>query len=272
MAGSGRKWLVGCGVGCAVAALLAIVVTVGGGLLMTRPLSRAAATQEELTERYGARDEFQPPLEGLTRLQIKRFIAVRLELQPMCARFEEIGDKFRAMEEMDSGTGDPGTGEVLKAVGGVMGAAMGMAGSLGKFTELRNEALLNQEMNLGEYAWIYVLVYNSWLAHPPNESFEEGETGVYSRPERRVLATMLDQHADDLAETGRLADSRLWRTEAERVMERGAGAPFSGAHLPLKIRAELEPYREKLEDLYCPDSASFEWSQVKKKGLSFHAE
>jgi hypothetical protein len=259
-------------VGCAVAALLGIVVTVGGGLLLTRPLNRAASTQEELIARHGDRREYAPPAEGLTRHQIKSFIGVRLDLQPLCARFEEIGDKFRAMEEIDSGQEEPSTGEAIKAVGGVMGAAFGMAGNLGKFTETRNRALLEREMSLGEYAWIYVLVYNSWLGHPPNESFEEGETGHFSRQERRVLSTLLARHADGLAEAGRLADSRLWRAEADRVMERSAGAPFADSPLPLAIRAELEPFREKLEDLYCPDTASFEWSQVKKKGLSFHAE
>lgn len=272
MAGSGRKWLIGCGVGCAVAALLAIVITVGGGLLLTRPLNRAASTQEELTEHFGEREDYRPPLDGLTRHQLKRFITVRRDLQPMFSRFAEVGDKFRAMEEIDSGSDDPGAGEAIKAVGGVMGAVMGMAGNLGKFTETRNRALLAQEMSLGEYAWIYVLVYNSWLAHPPNESFEEGETGVFSRSERGVLHTLLDRHADDLAEAGRLAESRLWRTEADRVMDRGAGAPFSTTCLPVEILAGLEPFREKLEDLYCPDTASFEWSRVKKKGLGFHAE
>ncbi|MCP4571648.1 MAG: hypothetical protein GY838_04795 [bacterium] len=266
MAGTGRKWLVGCGVGCAVTALLGIIITVGGGLLMSRPLNRAASTQEELTERYGDRSAYRPPLEGLDRHQLKRFIAVRRDLQPLCVDFREIGDRFRAMDEMDSGNDDPGAGEVIKAVGGVMGAAFGMAGKLGTFSETRNKALLAQEMSLGEYAWIYVLAYNSWLAHPPNESFEEGETGLYSRAERRTLHTLLDQHADDLAEAGRLAESRLWRGEAELVMERSAGAPFTTEGLPLEIRAELEAFRHKLEDLYCPDTASFEWSQVKKKG------
>jgi hypothetical protein len=252
--------------------VLAIVVTVGGGLLMTRPLNRAVATQEELTERYGERSDYHPPLAGLTRGQLKRFLVVRRELQPICTRFAEIGDKFRAMEEFDRRDDGPGAGETIKAVGGVMGAAMGMASNLGKFTEMRNRVLLAQEMSLGEYTWIYVLVYNSWLAHPPNESFDEGEAGRYSAGERRVLRTLLERHADDLAEAGRLAESRTWRTEAERVMEPARGAPFSEDPLPLEIRALLEPFREKIEDVYCPDTASFEWSQVKKKGLSFHAE
>lgn len=272
MAGSGRRWLIGCGVGCAAAAVLAIIVTVGGGLLMTRPLNRAASTQEELTERYGDRQAYQPPLEGLNRGQVKRFLAVRRELLPVCVKFTEIGDKFRAMEEFDRREDEPSAGETIRAVGGVMGAAMGIAGNLGKFTETRNRALLTQEMSLGEYTWIYVLVYNSWLAHPPNESFEEEDAGHFSVEERRVLAELLERHADDLADAGRLAASRAWRTEAERIMERSAGAPFSDASLPLEIRAMLEPYRETLEDLYCRDTASFEWSQVKKKGLGFHAE
>ncbi len=49
----------------------------------------------------------------------------------MCESFSEIGEKFSQMEELDKGGDDPSRGEILGAVGDVMGAAFGFAGNIG---------------------------------------------------------------------------------------------------------------------------------------------
>ena len=271
MAGSGRKWLVGCGVGCAVAALLSILLTVGGGILMTRPFNRAATTQRELTEVGGDREDFMPSLEGLTKYQLKRFYAVRLELAPLCKDFQEIAAKFRAMDEFDE-QDDPPIGELIKGVGGVMGAAMGFAGAIGKHTEIRNRALLDQDMSMGEYVWIYVLVYNSWLGMPPNVDFDDDEGGSYSRSERRIIRKLLENHAEALEEAGRTEAAEVWQAEADRIMDTSTGVPFEDGDFPEELADLLEYRGGKFEGLYCAETSSFELSVIRKKGLSFHSD
>lgn len=273
MAGTGKKWLIGCGVGCAVAALLGILVTVGGGILMTRPFNRAVTSQRELTENLGAREDYVPPLEGMTRAQLKRFHAVRLALAPMCATFEAAASKFQAMDAFDEGPEDPSVGETLHAVGGVMGAALGMAGNIGKHTELRNQALLEQQMSLGEYIWIYVLVYHSALEYAPNTSFESSEQDEdFSRKERRLVRDLLDNHVASLTAAGLVNEAGLWQLESDRILDSERGVPFEDSELPPALAHVLAPFRDKLDNLYCAETSSFELSLIRKNGLSFHSE
>jgi len=271
MAGTGKKWFVGCGVGCAVAALLSILLTVGGGILMTRPFNRAASTQRELTDIGGDREDYVPSPSGLTKDQLKRFYAVRLELAPFCVEFVEIAAKFRAMDEFEDSE-DPPVGEMLKSVGGVMGAAMGMAGNIGKYTETRNRVLLAQDMSMGEYVWIYVLVYNSWLGMAPNLDFDDMEGGSYSRGERRIIRKLIENHIESLTESGRSEAAEIWQAEADRIMETTAGVPFEDGEFPPELAEMLEHRRGKFEKLYCSETSSFELSVIRKKGLSFHSD
>jgi hypothetical protein len=273
MAGSGRKWLVGCGVGCAVTALLAIVVTVGGGIILTRPFTRAADSQQELNERFGAREDFQPSLATFERDRLKAFMAVRRELVPICAEFEAVAAKFAAVEKLDEGGDDPSAGEAIRTVLPVIGAAFGIAGKIGRHNELRNRALLDQDMSLGEYVWYYVLVYNSWLGYAPNQEFDDSEgAGDYTRSERRVILALLEHHAEALRDAGRTAEADLWAAEAGAILDSPTGVPFGPGGLPEAYARFLEPWRGKLEPSYCAATSSFELNRIRKKGLSFHSE
>ena len=50
MAGTGKKWLIGCGAGCAASILLSILLSVGGAFFLVRPMNKAVDAQRELTE------------------------------------------------------------------------------------------------------------------------------------------------------------------------------------------------------------------------------
>jgi hypothetical protein len=256
-----------------VAALLAIVVTVGGGIILTRPFNRAADSQQELTERFGAREEFAPAPATFERDRLKAFLAVRRELLPICAEFAAIAAKFAAVEKLDEGGEDPSAGEAIRTVLPVVGAAFGIAGKIGKHNELRNLALLEQDMSLGEYVWYYVLVYNSWLGHPPNQEFDDSEgKGDYTGSERRVIQALLENHAATLRDAGRASEAELWAAEAAGILDSPSGVPFGPGGLPAAYAQILEPWRAKLEPSYCGATSSFELSKIRKKGLSFHSE
>ena len=63
MAGTGRKWLIGCGVGCGAVVLLGILLSVGGSLYMMRPFNKAVEAQKALEVEFGSRDSYIPPAE-----------------------------------------------------------------------------------------------------------------------------------------------------------------------------------------------------------------
>ena len=60
-------------------------------------------------------------------------------------------------------------GERLKSVFQVMGSGVGMAQDIGHLFEARNQALLDKGMGIGEYTYIYILAYYSWLGHSPDD-------------------------------------------------------------------------------------------------------
>lgn len=272
MAGTGRKWLVGCGVGCGAAVLLGILISVGGSLYMMRPFNKAVDTQKSLEAEYGGREAYVPPAEGITSDRLDVFIRVRRELMPICEEFQKIGEKFAAMDELDKGGKEPSKGEVLKAVGGLTGNIFGMVGNIGRFTELRNRALLDQGMSLGEYIWIYVLVYNSWQGHTPNRDFEDDSGQGMSRGEQKVMRALVRNHAAALADAGRTEEAALWSDEAEMMKRTETGVPFRDRSLPAGQEDVFEYRAAELENLYCAAMSNLEMNRIRKKGLSIHSE
>lgn len=268
MAGSGKKWLVGCGVGCGAMVLLGILLTVGGSIFMMRPFTKAIDAQEELVAEFGPRESYIPPPQGLTPDRLEKFIAVRRSLVPLCGEFREIGDSFKAMDDLDKDGQEPSKGEAFKAVGNVMGSVFGLIGNLGRFTEQRNLALIEQEMSLGEYAWIYVLVYNSWLGHEPNQDFDDHEGRGYSTGERKLIRTLVLNHAEALSEAGMNDQAEIWNNEAGVMVRTETGVPFKDRDLPASYIRQFLPFENELEALFCEATSSFELQRMKKKGLS----
>ncbi len=272
MAGTGRKWLVGCGIGCGVVIVLIIVVTVGGSFLAMRPFNRAVHAQQELTKAFGERDAFTPPLEIFADDRLDVFVAVRGDLMPLCGEFEGIGERFRAMEDLDK-QDDVSGKEAVKTVLPLMGTVFGMVGNMGRYLERRNVALTDHGMGLGEYIWYYVLVYNAWLDHPASVEFDEPDsTGTYSRADRRVLAALLANQAAVLREAGRLDEAKTWETQSDAVLDSPTGVPFGPGGLPADVAARLEPWRDRLEAVYCGATGSLELGQIHKKGLSIQTD
>lgn len=271
MAGTGKKWLIGCGVGCAAFMLIGIVLTVGGGFLMMRPFNQAVDQQAELIEIYGHRQDYVPSPDGITRDRLKSFLAVRASLEDYCDRFDEIAQSFREMEKLDTADEEPPMGDILKGVGNVMGSAFSMAGEIGNFTAQRNTALLAHEMGMGEYTWIYVLTYNSWLGYEPNTGFEGDQSEGFSDRESRVIKQLMLNHAEALEKVGRQEEAKIWRDEAGRLSRSEGRVPFASGNLPSEISSALIPYRTRLEGAYCPAMSQFDLNQVKKRGLSIQS-
>ena len=272
MAGSGKKWLVGCGVGCGAVVLLGILLTVGGSLYMMKPFNKAVDAQKALEAEYGTRETYIPPAEGITPDRLEVFMAVRRDLLPICEEFRKIGDSFAAMDELDKDGDEPSKGEIFHAMKGLTGSIFGMVGNIGRFTELRNQALLEGGMSLGEYIWVYVLVYNSWQGEVPRRDFDGDAEGDMSSKEQKVVREMVLRHAEALASAGMAAEATLWNEEADRMKRSETGVPFKDGTLPEELIRVFEPYSRKLESLYCEATSSFEMNRIKKKGLSIHSD
>jgi hypothetical protein len=272
MAGTGKKWLIGCGVGCGVTILLNIILFVGAGFLFTQPMNKAVGSQKKLAEAYGEPNDYVPGVDSLTPQRMEAFLAVRQVLMPACEEFEGIAGGFAAMDELDSGGDEPSTKEIFQGLGKVMGSVKGLVTHMGEIMELRNEALMEQEMGMGEYTWIYVLAFNSWLSYEPNTGIESTSGGEFGARERSLIEDLLNAHADALAEAGRFEEAEIWRKEVEKMDWSGTGIPFEGIALPREITMVLEAYRSRLEEAYCPPMTEFDLGQIKKRGFSYHSD
>jgi hypothetical protein len=272
VADNGKKWLIGCGVGCGAAILLGILLSVGGSLYLMRPFNRAIDAQKELVAEFGERTAYIPPPQGITPDRLEIFMNVRRTVMPMCAEFQKIGDSFAAMEELDKNGEEPSKKEVFQAVGNLTGGIFGMVGDMGRFIELRNQALLESGMGLGEYVWIYVLVYNSWLGNAPNVDIDGDSKGGMSGGERRVMRALVTNYAEALADAGMAEKAALWEQEAGRMKRSETGVPFEDRDLPADVVRAFLPFEGELADLYCEAMSSFEMNRVRKKGLSIRSD
>nr|MEE4267636.1 hypothetical protein [Candidatus Krumholzibacteria bacterium] len=271
MAGQGKKWLIGCGVGCVVTMLVGVLLLVGGGFLMMRPFNEAVEHQTELVDLYGQREDFIPLPDGLTPDRLEAFLGVREEMMVHCQTFEDIAASFQDMDKLDQQGDDPPVGEILKGVGNVMGSAMSMAGEIGALIASRNNELLKNKMGLGEYVWIYVLAYNSWLGFTPNTEYQGDSSEGFSERESRFIKQLMLNHARALEEVDRHQEANLWRDEAGRLNRSEGRVPFSSGSLPPEVTSALVPYRIRLEASYCAAMAQFDLGNVKKKGFSIQS-
>jgi len=161
---------------------------------------------------------------------------------------------------------------MFKAVGNLTGDIFGMVGNIGRFTQLRNQALLDQGMGLGEYIWIYVLVYNSWKGHLPNQDIDGQSDRGFSGSERRIMLRLVRNHAEALAEAGLTEKALLWEREGGLMERTETGIPFKDDGLPEELIRVFLAYEQELDSLYCEATSSFELNRVQKKGLSIRSD
>jgi len=138
-------------------------------------------------------------------------------------------------------------------------------------------ALLAQRMGLGEYTWLYVLAYHSWLGNPVPDSADEDDgdgDGDGPRVEklRALVIGMMRRYAEAEAAAGRADQATLWRTEADRMEGAAAEIPFGAGGLPADWAAAFEARGEELRAAWCGPMAEFELGQVRKSGMSVHSE
>lgn len=283
MASTARKWLVGCGLGCGGAIVISIAAPLLFGLVAMRPMNRAVDAQKELTAAMGDRDSYSPPAGVPAPERLEAFLAVRRAVLPQCERFTKIAADFARMDELGAASDKPGKGELFRAVTRLSGSVLGIVGDIGQLTEARNQALLDQKMGLGEYTWLYTLIYHSWLEHPVpgvshrrhGEDVEAGKEGqekhVHVRRQRAALIGMMRRHAGALTAAGQAEQAQRWRDEADRMEQKDADAPFADGGLPPEWAAAFAARGDELRATWCEPMAEYELGEVTKSGLSINA-
>jgi hypothetical protein len=276
---SPNKWLVGLGIGCGGAVVI-IVVLVIAGYFFVRNMAQGFRDSQELmkslTAKYGRVEDFCPDPDGsIPAGRLEVFLSARDAMGParktLAASFEEV-------MKLENAEGRPSR-NVLSAIRTGMGVVTPIAG----FFKARAEALLDREMGPGEYSYLYMIAYYSWLKKPPTDGAGmEAMTERYGRDNRDREEALEVSRDVTLRRINRLALPMLENQLARRrsVAESGGGkaadkwaealaaeikalaadrlrTPWQDG-VPGVIDASLRPFRERLEAGYVPVVNVFE--------------
>lgn len=282
----GQKWLIGCGAGCLLVALVFIAIVTGGVMFVRDTVSgfeAAVETRGELEKKFGTTGEFTPwPGGEIPADRIETFLAVRqgteLERQDIAANFAAIPMSETEAKELESKP----SGEKALSIFKIIGSAMGLGGEMGDFFMARNASLLNQEMGMGEYSYLYVVIYYSWLGHDRDEGPATGRDENdhvdvqfgQPRTDSRARDDLLSMLRNQLRQDESVASDEwiaLLTAEIEAMGRNSRRYPWQDG-VPPSIAESLEPHRERLESSYDPISNMFELVITEKEGWSVTAE
>ena len=285
---SKSKWLVGVGIGCGAIIVIIVLLFIGGYVFvknMTRGFKESESKMNELAVKYGRIEEFCPnPSGAIGPDRLEAFLKAREAVAPNRQRletsFEQLTKDRRSFAAIRRGLGViPQVADSLRA---------------------RNQALLDAGMGMGEYYFIYVIVYESYLKKPMDdgpgfrfpesggmrtdwdrEGAKEMQKDFALRRIHRAVLPMLKIQLAKLA-TENPAPGAAVGTSG-RGAEKGAPSKWQEAlaaevkameadphrlpwqdGLPEVLESSLKPFRDRLEASYSRMTNIFEISYERK--------
>jgi hypothetical protein len=275
MAKTKSGWLKGCGIGCGVAIVLSILLTVSGSIMMMKPIRDAASIRETLDERHGGVNDFTPwPDGGIPAERLEAFLRVRRAVQDHCAKMAATDAGIEAMDRIDDQE-KPDTREILGAFGEISKSVLGLPLVMGRLYHARNTALLEVDMSLGEYTYIYVLAYGPMIVGTERgEEDATGEAHLSARVRgtlRRQLGNRLaamDERPEEWAET---EERRLLVEEIAVLEDHPERLPWCNVRPPA-LQDSLAPYEERLAGLFCPDATRHELTRIQSSAFGIQGD
>ena len=278
--------MIGCGAGCLLVILVVLAIFAGGVMFVRDTVSgfeTAVEIRAELENRFGTTGEFTPwPGGEIPADRIETFLAVRqgtqVERQDLADNFAAIPMSETEARELESKP----SGEKALSIFKIIGSALGLGAEMGDFFAARNAALLDAGMGMGEYTYLYTVIYFSWLGHDPDEGpqtgrdeddhvdVQLGQMRFGPRARDDLLSMLRNQLQQD--STGTTEDWVGLLTAEVEALERDTDRYPWQDGLPPSIAASLEPHRERLTASYDPISNTFELVITEKEGLSITAE
>ncbi len=274
MAGTGKKWFIGCGIGCGL-----MLIILGGlgtcAYFSVKELTDQADGLDEtfaaIEAQFGQPADFVPQPDGtIPAERMETFLLIRDDMGP---RREEMSGMLNMLD---------GDGNWL----GKAQAAMKLIPSLLGFIGERNAILVERNMGVGEYQYVYALSYFVLLEMDPSDgpSFvlsgddevesdgvrmnwgdDDNEDEVRESRAKRVrvfvneiqveiLANQVEAYRMSLpAGTDLVSDPWGAQLEAELAAMQLETLRFPWEEgLPEQTRLSLEPYRDRLTATYDP--------------------
>jgi hypothetical protein len=276
-----KKWLIGCGIGCG-AILLIVILLIMGGFFFIKNIAEdfkdSAALMDTLIEEYGEIEAYCPDPYGVIRPErLEAFLAAREAMAP--AR-EELERSIRFLQ--DERRRGKGGEEERKSVFKRVTTGFGLIPRISDFYKARVQALMDADMGIGEYYYIYTITYFSWLGKSlldgpdfqirdddqgyrfrewEDEEAQEIRQDMTIRWLHRIILPMLRNQNEKLIEEDKSRIHGRWQRalEAEiKAMEENRYRMVWEDGLPDVLKNSLEPFRHQLEASYSPLTNSLE--------------
>jgi len=271
---STKKWFMGCGIGCGVIVVILLVLLVLGFFFVKDMVYKFEETGEltnSLKDLYGEIEDYTPSPDGrISYERMEAFLYVRESMALVRDKLEysiSILDSTRKQEGRED---VKRPGQVIRAVK----AAFGLIPGIGDFYAQRSQALLDVEMGLGEYMYIYILSYYSMLEKPPGDgpgfhlvqndkewrfdewdkedNIEERNVMMTERINQLILS-MLKNQLPQLDSPATTSEEDEWRgaflAEIQSLEGDVRRIPWQDG-LPFVIEASFRPFPTRLENSY----------------------
>ena len=279
-----NKWLLGLGIGCGGLVVLGIIIAIFGYFFvrnMSQGFRDSQGMMKTLEEKHGRAESYVPHPQGAIGAdRIETFLAVREAMAPARKSLEESLD---ILVKSHDAKGEHGRS--AETVFQALRTGVGMVPQIADLFKSRAQALLDKEMGVGEYAYLYVIAYYSWLKKSPDEGpgvrtlgadFAPAESADKDALEmsrdmtlRRVHRMVLPMLENQLARLkggagggGRPAGDG-WASALEAEVKAMAVDRFRipwQDGLPDTLERPLRPFRERLEAAYSRMTNLFELS------------
>ncbi len=271
---STKNWLIGCGIGCGAIVVLLLVLLALGFFFVKDMVNKFEETGEltnSLKDLYGEIEDYTPSPDGrISYESMEDFLYVRESLVPFRDKLENyisILDSARKQESRED-VKKPRQGlQVIKSV-------FGLIPGIADFYAQRSQALLDVEMGLGEYMYIYILTYYSMLKKPPGDGpgfhlvqdetdwrFDEWdkEDNIEERNVKmtekinQLILSMLKNQLPQMDSPATTSEKDEWRgvflAEIQSLEDDVRRIPWEDG-LPFVIEASFRPFLTRLENSY----------------------
>jgi hypothetical protein len=244
-------------IGCAVLLVIAVALPFVLGVMMLGPFKRAVDARLAIEEQFGPQEAYVPPATGVPSAdRIEVFLGIRRALADSCADLTRAEDQLRKMERFDDEDSVDRV-EVMKEAFSLTRSMMGVGPVLGHLYETRNKSLVDAGMGLGEFTYIFAIAYNDRLLEEAQGEQLFGPAAT-NRRVRKALLSMLENQLEVLrSEGGEEAELEALEAEIAAMEADDKRVPWQDG-IPPEISEALAPYREELDELYCPAMAALE--------------
>ncbi len=282
---STKNWFIGCGIGCGVLVVILLILLVLGFFFVKDIVYKFEETGEltnSLKDLYGEIEDYTPPADGrISYESMEDFLYVRESMATAREKLDHSISILDTVRKQEGGEEVRRPGRGLRTVK----AAIGLIPGIGDFYTQRSQALLEVEMGLGEYMYIYILSYYSMLEKPPGDgpgfqlvqndkewnfddwdredNLEERNVKMTEKINLLILSMLKNQRpqldspattpAEDEWRGAFLAEIQALENEVLRI-------PWQDG-LPFVIEASFRPFLTRLENTYSPQTNILELAQ-----------